>query len=163
MLELRGIAGPYNGLPTKIKFIKDCYKKSMLDPRVRRLAEEWAGQGTRLLQARNLYNALQHILVYTADPVGFEMTKSPSIMLDQMEGSFSNTIKGDCDDMSCLGYAMLMSIGIPARLRVAWYGNSPVPQHIYPVAFVKGFEVPFDLTAKGKFGVEHPYAKVMDF
>jgi len=164
MLELRGISGPYNGLPTKIKFIKDCYRKSLMDPRVRRLAEEWAGRGTRTEQTRNLYNALQHVLVYMPDPVGVEMTKSPSVMLDQMEGSYSNTIKGDCDDMSCLGYAMLMSLGIPARLRVAWYKGSSMPRHIYLIAFPQGgTPVPFDLTARGKFGVEHPYTKVMDF
>lgn len=164
MLELRGIEGPYNGLPAKIKFIKDCYRKSLTDPRVRRLAEEWAGRGTRLVQTRNLYNALQHILVYMPDPVGVEMTKSPSVMLDQMQGSYSSTIKGDCDDMACLGYAMLSSIGIPAKMRVAWYPGSALPKHIYLVAYPSGADpVAFDLTNKRGFGNEHPYSKVMDF
>ena len=164
MLELRGISGPYNGLAAKIKFIKDCYRKSLLDPRVRRYAEEWAGRGSRLLQTSHLFAALQHALVYLPDPVGVEMTKSPSVMLDQMQGSYSQTVKGDCDDMACLGYAMLMSIGIPARLRVAWYHGSPLPRHIYLIAFPDGKRpVPFDLTRRGKFGSEHPYEKVQDF
>jgi len=164
MLELRGISGPYNGLGTKIRFIKDCYRKSLLDPRIRGRAEEWAGKGSRLVQTRNLYEALKHGMVYMADPVGVEMTKSPSVMMDQMEGSYSRTVKGDCDDMACMAYAMLNSIGIPAKLRVAWYKGRSLPQHIYVVAFPGiGREVPFDLTSKRGFGVEHPYDRVKDF
>jgi hypothetical protein len=165
MLDLRGITGPYNGLEAKIKFIKDCYRKSLTDPRVRRYAEQWAGRGDRRTQASNLYTALQHLLVYLPDPVGVEMTKSPSVMLDQMEGSYNHTIQGDCDDMSCLGYAMLMSIGMPTRLRVTWYGKSSMPQHIYLITFPtgSGAPVPFDLTRRDKFGSEIPYTRKMDF
>lgn len=163
MLELRGIEGPYNGLDAKIKFIRDCYRKSLLDPRIRGRAEEWAGRGTRLVQTRNLYEALKHGLVYLPDPVGVEMTKSPSVMMDQMTNSYSQTAKGDCDDMACMAFAMLKSIGIPAVLRVAWYPGSQLPRHIYVVAYPKGQEVAFDLTNKQGFGFEHPYSRKKDY
>jgi len=164
MLSLRGISGPYNGLATKIQFIKDCYRKSLLDPRIRSRAEEWAGKGSRLKQTSNLYSALKHGLVYMSDPVGVEMTKSPSVMMDQMESSYSHTAKGDCDDMACMAYSMLNSIGVPAKLRVAWYKGISQPQHIYVMAYPGGQEVAFDLTSKRGFAYEHkPYDKVKDF
>lgn len=166
MLSLRGISGPYNGLGVKIKFIKDCYRKSLTDPRIRRRAEEWAGRGSRLAQTRNLFEAMKAGTVYMSDPVGVEMTKSPSVMMDQMEQNYSHTVKGDCDDLSCFAYAMLNSIGIPAKLRVVWFSGNALPSHIYVVAFPPGGPasgVPFDLASKRGFGYEHAYTRKMDF
>jgi len=163
MLKLRSLSGPFDGLADKIAFIKGCYRKSLLEPQVRRAAEEWAGKGTRLVQTKNLYDNLKKVTAYLPDPVGVEMTKSPAVMLRELSENPSRTIKGDCDDMSCLSYTMLNIIGIPTKLRVAWYRGSPLPRHIYPVAFPGGLAVPFDLTTKRGLGYEHPYAKAQDF
>lgn len=163
MLTLRGIDGPYNGLAKKVNFIKGCYMKSLRDPRVRRFAEEAAGVGAREQQIKNLFAALKKIMVYLPDPVGVEFTKSPSAMLDQWSSSSTQTIKGDCDDMSCMAYSMLKSIGIPTSLRVTWYGDSKMPKHIYVVAHPQSGDIPFDLASKHPVGYEHPYTRKLDF
>lgn len=67
---------------------------------------------------------------------------------------------GDCDDQATLTYTLLNMIGIPAALRVAWYGKT-MPQHIYTVAFINGTWTPYDTTSR--YGVEPKASKVMDF
>jgi transglutaminase-like putative cysteine protease len=159
-LSLRSIDGPYNGLGAKVKFIKSCYAKTLTDPRLRRFAEQAAGRGTRLQQAQRLFNTMREVFVYTADPVGVEYTKSPLRHLDDIQ-SRGRTF-GDCDDQACFGYSALMSIGIPAKLRVTWY-NKPMPQHIYLIAKLGNSWYPFDTTRASGFGTEKPYTKAKDF
>jgi len=152
--------GAYNGLPTKIRFIKSSYRTSLLDSRVRQMAEQAAGRGSRREQAKALFDFIREKLIYTRDPVGVEMTKTPSVMVEQINDR--GVSYGDCDDHSALGYAMLNSIGIPSKLRVAWYGKT-MPQHIYAIVELDGRWYPFDTTRAGGFGEEPSYTKVMDF
>lgn len=159
-LRSRELSGPNNGLDEKIKFIKGCFQKSLTDTRVRRFAEQAAGRGTRLQQAQALYNEIKARMIYTPDPVGVEYTKSPSRHLDDILSR--GKTYGDCDDQSCVAYTMLMSIGIPAKLRVTWYDKLQ-PQHIYTIANLGGQWYPFDTTRKAGFGTEHPYKKAVDF
>ena len=160
LIKVRELSGAYNGLAQKIKFIKSCYQSSLLDPRVRRFAEQAAGRGDRLTQVKNLYDALKARLVYTPDPVGIEYTKSPSRHLDDILST--KVSYGDCDDHACVAYSMLQMIGIPAKLRVTWYDKS-MPQHIYTMAQVSGKWYPFDTTKRSGFGKEAPYSKARDF
>jgi transglutaminase-like putative cysteine protease len=159
-LSLRDINGPYNGLDAKVKFIKSCYMKSLSDPRLRRFAEQAAGRGTRLQQAKRLFNTMREVFVYTADPVGVEYTKSPTRHLDDILSRGKSF--GDCDDQACFAYAALMSIGIPTKLRVTWYGKA-MPQHIYLIAKDGNSWYPFDTTRADGFGTERPYTKAKDF
>lgn len=159
-LSMGRAEGKYNGLGTKIRFIKKCYTNSLLDSRVRRMAEQAAGRGTRREQARALFDFIREKLTYTRDPVGVEMTKSPSVMVEQI--SDRGVSYGDCDDHACLSYAMLNSIGIPAKLRVAWY-QKPMPQHIYAIVQLDGVWYPFDTTRASGFESEPPYTKAMEF
>jgi transglutaminase-like putative cysteine protease len=158
--QIKRIDGSYNGLASKIRFIKNCYRTSLEEPLVRRRAEEAAGRGERAVQAKNLFDWIRAHLAYTRDPIGVEMTKSPAVMVQQITSK--GQAYGDCDDHACLGYAMLKSIGIPVKLRVAWY-NKAMPQHIYLLAQFKDRWYPFDTTRKQGFGEEPKPAKVLDF
>lgn len=160
-LKMQTVSGRYNGLDKKIAFIRSCYAKTLADPRLRRFAENAAGAGDRTKQAINLYNAIRKHLNYLPDPIGVEMTKSPSVMVGEMEARGNSA--GDCDDHACFGYTLLKTIGIPAMLRVAWYGNVDMPRHIYVVANLGGRWLPFDTTRKAGFGTEAPYSKKEDF
>jgi len=159
-LSLRDIDGPYNGLATKIRFIKACYHKTLTDPRLRRFAEQAAGRGTRTQQAQRLFNAIREKFVYTPDPVGVEYTKSPLRHLDDILSG--GNAHGDCDDQACFNYAALMSIGLPAKLRVTWYSQK-MPQHIYNLVKLDGAWYPFDTTRATGFGQEKPFTKSKDF
>lgn len=161
-LKMHMLSGPYNGLEAKIRFIFRSYPKALLDPRLRKVTEGLAGKGTRYEQAGNLYDGLKESVLYMADPVGVEMTKSPSRMLDDLQRG--GHLIGDCDDLASFAYTALMSIGVPAGLRVVWKGNKPMPCHIYAFAILNGVRVPFDLASKSKgFGEETDYTRREDY
>ncbi len=162
MLKLQSIDGKYNGLEAKIKFIQDCYRKSLLAPALRSRLEEIAGRGSRMDQARRLYDWMKSHISYMMDPVGVEMTKSPTVLMKEVLERGS--AYGDCDDQACFAFAALRLIGIPARLRVIWL-SGPMPVHIYIVAYIDGQEVPFDTTRERGFGpgTEVRYSKKMDY
>jgi hypothetical protein len=161
MLNLRQLNGEYNGLEEKVKFIFSCYPKSLQDTRIRRVVEMLAGRGSREQQVENLYNRLKAVVGYIPDPVGVEYTKSPSIMLDEIERR--GYTAGDCDDLSCLGYTALMTMGVSAGVRVIWRGGA-MPAHIYTLAVLYGHPYPFDLAGKSlSFGEEGSNTGRRDF
>jgi transglutaminase-like putative cysteine protease len=160
-MNLRSISGPYNGLREKIDFIRRCYPRSITDPAVRRFAEVAAGRGTRMEQVKNLYESIRTKVNYLPDPVGVEMTKSPSVMLKEIAERGSTS--GDCDDQAALSFTLLKAIGIPAKLRVVWFKKIPMPQHIYALAQVEGSWVAFDTTTRRGFGAQPDFSKKEDF
>lgn len=153
--------GPFNGLGAKINFIKHCYRESLRDPRLRQLVESLAGKGDRWTQAKRLYAGLKDKFAYLPDPVGVELTKSPSVMLNELGSRLQ--FSGDCDDAACMSYAALQAMGLPAKLRVVWFEGSDMPRHIYTVTEIMGREVAFDLTNKNGIGAEPDYTKKKDF
>jgi transglutaminase-like putative cysteine protease len=161
MMTRQTLNGAYNGLATKVRFIKDCYHKSLTDQRVRSFAEVAGGAGPRASQARGVFAQVREKVKYMRDPVGMEFTKSPSVMLDEI--AMRGYTVGDCDDQACFMHTLLNSIGIPTKLRVTWYGKVPMPQHIYVVSLLDGKWVPIDTTRAEGFGQEVPYARKQDF
>lgn len=159
-LTLRMVGGPYNGLGSKVAFIRGCFRKSLLDPKVLRFAEEAVGRGTRAEQARTLFDFLRDRVRYVPDPVGVEMTKSPGVLVEEILSRGYAT--GDCDDHACLAYSLLKLVGIPAKLRVIWLGK-PAPQHIYVVATIDDKDVAFDTTRALGFATEPRYTRKEDF
>lgn len=158
-LQALNLTGPYNGLAKKIAFARRSRLEAAWHPEVRQFAESAAGKGERRLQAGRLFRLIKEAVNYVGDPVGVEQTKAPWIMVKEIaERGYA---AGDCDDQATLAYALLDSIGIPARLRVAWYDKAD-PQHIYAIARLNGTWVAFD-TTKDFMGEEIPYSRVRDF
>ena len=158
--RLKRLVGPYNGLGTKIKFARRMWLESVYHPEVRAFAEEQAGPGSRRIQAERLFGNIKRLCRYYADQVGFEATKAPWVMVQEIKAR--DYTGGDCDDQATLAYVLLKSIGIPSALRVAWYGTDEMPKHIYAMAHIDGAWLPFD-TTKNKMGAESSYATVKDF
>jgi len=150
--KLQTLKGQFGGLKQKIDFMRRCYPGSLTDPAVRRFAEQGAGRGTRFEQVRNLYAAIKAHVAYLPDPLGVEMTKSPSVLLREMDER-GGTTSGDCDDQASFSYTLLKSIGIPAKLRVVWFDRACMPGHIFPMARVDGDWITFDTTNKAGMGV----------
>jgi transglutaminase-like putative cysteine protease len=164
MMKMRQLSGDFNGLEEKLRFIFRAYPKSITDPRLRKMTETLAGRGTRFEQADNLFRGLKQIVAYLPDPYGIEMTKTPSVMLDDYKAR--GFMSGDCDDLSSFAYTALMSIGIPAGLRVRWLRGKiqGPPDHIYTYALIMGQKYPFDLASKTlTFGQENAGAYTEDF
>ena len=152
------LSGPYNGLGTTIAFARRVLRESPFHPEVRAFAEAAVGRGPRDVQARRLFKVLKDGLNYVGDTVGTEYTKAPWVMIQEMRDR--GYASEDCDGQATLSYTLLNLIGIPAKLRVAWY-DKPMPQHIYTVAWLNGRWVAFDTTAR--FGVEPTPTKFKDF
>lgn len=70
---------------------------------------------------------------YVYDPWGTEILQTPQVTLEYGYG--------DCDDMSLLLAALLMSVGIETRFRVVGRRH---PEHIFVEALVNGAWVGYD-------------------
>jgi transglutaminase-like putative cysteine protease len=162
--------GSYNGLVQKIQTIQDYYKRTVFGfPEVREWAESQAGRGSRAQQAQAVFSAVKAKVNYVGDPQSFEQSgdtihveliKSPWTMIDEIDNrGFS---AGDCDDQASLNYTLLKLIGVPAAVRVAWYGDEEMPKHIYALAGINGIWTPFD-TCAPRLGDEKETSQHADF
>lgn len=158
--NLRQLPGAYNGLAGKIKFARRVWQESLVRPEVRAYAETSGGRGNRRTQAVRIFNAIRRDVRYYRDHFGIESTKAPWVMINEIQQR--GWTGEDCDGQATLAYVLLRSIGIPSKLRVAWYGDNENPTHIYAIAFLDGAWLPFDTTS-GEMGMEQAYAKVKDF
>ena len=167
-VSLVQLNGAFNGLATKIKKFREYYRESLGYPEVRSYAEEAAGRGPRIIQAGRMFQTIREKVNYVADPepfhrkgslVGVEYTKAPWQMVKEIkERGFS---AGDCDDQASLSYSLLKSAGIPAVMRVVWYGGEE-PKHIYCLAMLDGKWIAFD-TTQDIMGKERGFTRAEDF
>lgn len=141
-------SAPLEGLSDKISLIRRYSEESLTHPVVRRMAEESAMNEHNLIDLKKLFSSLRASIRYVKDPVGAEYIKAPWVMADEIRERGYAT--GDCDDLSCLAYSLLRSIGVPARLVVGWYDGHPNPSHIWvrvPLSSIPRHVWEFDLVA----------------
>ena len=87
-----------------------------------------------LEEARAIGEFVKTHIRYVKDPVGTESLQAPDMMIRMMKDA--GYAMGDCDDMSLLIAALLMSIGIrPAFRAVKYKASSPTYNHIYVVVY----------------------------
>lgn len=85
-------------------------------------------------EARAIGNFVKNHVRYVKDPVGTESLQAPDMMIRMMQDA--GYAMGDCDDMSLLIAALLMSIGIQPRFRAVRYAKDcPHFNHIYVVVY----------------------------
>lgn len=141
------IPGPskFQGLAEKVRLIRNYYLTSLQTPSVRAFAEK-SSVGAAGASVNVLFARLRSHVKYIPDPIGFELIKSPGVMVDEI--NHQGWTGGDCDDFASLSYTLLKSVGIPASLAVAWYNGNSEPSHILTVVPMKdGTNLPFDLVA----------------
>lgn len=139
---------PLEGLADKVSLIRRYSEESLAHPIVKRMAEDLAFNEHGIIDLKKLFSALRSKLRYVKDPVGAEYIKAPWIMADEIGDRGFST--GDCDDFASLAYALLRSIGVPARLVVGWYDGQPNPSHIWarvPLSSLPKHVWEFDLVA----------------
>jgi hypothetical protein len=173
--SLSELTGPNNGLDAKIAFIQAAYHAAVLDPAFSNAIHTALGRATRAQQLANLYAACSKRLEYVPDPVGYEQTKTPLVMLREIRQR--GYASGDCDDQSSFCFSALQVGGFPAMLRVVWLADPQAsgwtslwpnltdgPNHIYAVAVMPdGSEIAFDTTNSKGLGAEPDYLKKEDF
>lgn len=153
--------GAYEGLDEKIDAIRSFYSQSHSHPDVRALAESISFTGGRL-DITGFFNRLKSFTRYIPDPTDAELIKAPWIMVEEIhDRGFS---AGDCDDLASLAYAVLHAVGVPAKLRVAWYGGAKNPSHIFVVIpQTNGSMMAFDLVANAYGQTKAGATKTQDY
>jgi transglutaminase-like putative cysteine protease len=104
----------------------------------------------RLGEVRAVFTWVRQHVRYTRDIFRVELLHSARRMLELRAG--------DCDDMTILLGAMLMSTGHPVRLVLAGFRRDRphVYSHIYPEVHVRGRWVPLDATVRRPMGWAPP-------
>jgi transglutaminase-like putative cysteine protease len=104
----------------------------------------------RAAEVRALFDWVQRNIRYTRDIFRTELLHSARRMLELKAG--------DCDDMTILLGAMLVSTGYPVRLILAGFRpNKPHGySHIYPEVNVRGCWIPIDATLSRPMGSAAP-------
>lgn len=104
----------------------------------------------RFGEVRALFDWVRRNIRYTRDIFRVELLHSARRMMELQAG--------DCDDMTILLGAMLMSTGHPVRLILAGFRpNKPhAYSHIYPEVYVRGRWIPMDASAERPMGWSPP-------
>jgi transglutaminase-like putative cysteine protease len=104
----------------------------------------------RLGEVTAIFQWVKRNVRYTRDIFHTELLHSARRMLE--------VLAGDCDDMTILIGAMLMSTGHPVRIVLAGYRpNKPHSySHVYPEAYVAGRWVALDATLDRPMGTRSP-------
>jgi transglutaminase-like putative cysteine protease len=104
----------------------------------------------RLGEVRALFEWVRRNIRYTRDIFQVELLHTARRMLELRAG--------DCDDMTILLGALLMSTGHPVRLVLAGFRPSRPHSysHVYPEALVKGRWLALDATMNRPFGWSPP-------
>lgn len=101
-----------------------------------------------------VYGFLRTHMDFGRDPENVELVRHP----DQLIAEFERTgrMHGDCDDLACLGAALVRALGYPAALIVAGRQADGPFEHVYYGAAVNGRLIPFDPQERVPPGQEHP-------
>lgn len=120
-------------LEDRIKFIRGRIAKGMVDPKVygfaRKVVNQKCGntwcvpEKDNLREMQAIYDAVRKNVRYTSDILGVDTYQHPKHTLG-LNG-------GDCDDYSSLLCSLLLSLGIPCRLKVIRTRDSREWNHIY--------------------------------
>jgi hypothetical protein len=156
-----------------VNMIKKIARKESGDPLVRRIANNIVNyhkipSHSYLEEARAIGAWVQQNMRYVRDADGIEQLTSPNLLLRHM--TELGYMTGDCDDMSVLISALLLSIGCVPTLRCVRYkSNSGHYNHIYVVVYEQNHPNPpqrlvLDAIIKNKpIGTEMPHQSGDDF
>lgn len=107
---------------------------------------------------RMLFDFVDANFQYIEDPDFNQWVQTPSFLW--------YTKRGDCKSFTVFISSILRNMGLPHKIRYVSYGGSKYT-HVYPVAILKGREIPIDVVWKkqegGTFGREKHYTIKKDY
>lgn len=125
-----------------VDYMKKIARKVNGHPEVRQLAENILNYyNTKSMyyfdEALAIGDYVKKFVKYVRDPQGIEMLTDPITMIDKLK---RDEAYGDCDDMSLLIAALLLSLGHSPRFAIVKYDkNAKSYQHIYVVTYEKNY------------------------
>ena len=139
------------GIRETLKVMRDWAVDGSRDQSVREKAVSiiaYIPKNAWVRQAQSLWSWVKQNIRYVRDPFGTEQLHFAATVLSQGYG--------DCDDQSILMAALLLSVGIPARL-VAVATNEPgVFEHVYAEAYLGNQWVAMETTEEKPWGWKPP-------
>jgi hypothetical protein len=137
--EIRKVGNGVRGNLDTIEVMKNMARKYSRHDLVKRLAtnilHSYKIPSHHYLQeAQAIGQFVKDHVRYVKDPVGTESLQAPDMMIRMMQEV--GYAMGDCDDMSLLMAALLMSVGIAPKFRAIKYDEKcPHFNHIYVVVY----------------------------
>jgi transglutaminase-like putative cysteine protease len=123
-------------LDERLRHIQGRIAKGKVDPQIYALARQIVSQKcgdkwctpekNNVAEAQAIFAYLRKNVRYTSDILNVDSYQNPRHTLGFRAG--------DCDDYSITGCSLLLSIGIPCRLKVIQTKDSKDPNHIYAQA-----------------------------
>ena len=160
-----------NAIATTANKVRELvYFAVRLEPRVRSRAESLVAHLTErdgMADVGAVQDWVMKHYRYTKDPIGVEFVKTPAQMLSEIEAN--DVFLGDCDDVSCLVAALLMSIGYKVNLVVMSLADPAKGsdfKHIYLKVWLPREQkwLAVECTARGRdFGWEAPSGRTREF
>lgn len=103
---------------------------------------------------RKIFEFIKKNIRYRIDPSGVQWVQTPARL-------WANKV-GDCKSYSIFAAACLYNLGIPGCFRFVSYNKSPIPTHVYVVAYPGGKEIKIDAVLSG-FNTENQYTHKIDY
>lgn len=100
-------------------------------------------------RAQAIRDMLAAGVAFTPDPVGHELLRSPSYMLERIQ--LDGSVNGDCDDVAILGACLGMAIGLRARFQLIGFNPTGPFSHVYTELLTTQGWVELDTTAPAQF------------
>lgn len=153
-------------LDERVKHIQDKIRKGKTDPVIYNIARKVVSkkcgdkfcipEKDNLAEAKAIFDYTRKNVRYVSDPIGIDAYAAPKHTISMASG--------DCDDHSITNCSLLLSIGIPCKLKVIQTVGSNEPNHIYAVAGLPRAApkqwYPMDTTMAKPFGWEAPKSMV---
>lgn len=92
---------------------------------------------------------LETYFVFVPDPVGHELLRAPTHLLEQIEKV--GHASGDCDDVAILGASLGMAVGLPARFVILGFDPHGPFSHVYTELYTSQGWQEMDTTAPEQF------------
>jgi hypothetical protein len=131
------VLGSFAGAPSTVALIKRYALEAQRDPSVRLLAETIVSQLSSkdtTSEILSVYYFLLRHCRYASDPRTVELLKRPEWLVRQIASGQTPSI--DCDDFTCLGAALQLSLGREVRavtvaFRNSFHGGERQFSHVY--------------------------------
>jgi len=133
---MRYKSGKVASLDERLTWIQKCVLIGIRDPYIIDLSRKIIGgrlhgkwltpEYDNLAELKKVYEWVDTHIRYTSDTYGIDTFASPKRAIEMGAG--------DCDDFAAVTCALVLSIGIPAKLVVIQTKGSPTPNHIFAAA-----------------------------
>jgi transglutaminase-like putative cysteine protease len=153
-------------LNERVAYIRGRVEKGKIDPGIytlarkivsRKCGDRWCvPEKNNLAEAKAIFDYMRSNVRYTSDVLGVDTFQNPRLTIGLKSG--------DCDDYTATTCALLLSIGIPCRMKVIQTKNSREPDHIYPQCGLPRSGptkwISMDSSVDAKFGWEAPASMI---